>query len=67
MRYLVDGYNLLFALEPLLSPFTSKREKFIHLMQTLSSEAGLKVTLIFDSHYSQDSSPLPSVKTYKGD
>ncbi len=66
MRYIVDGYNLLFALASVIDPFEKTREKFIALFNLLSSQAKLKITLIFDTHKAIDTSDLPSVKTYHG-
>ena len=65
MRYIVDGYNLLFALESVLDPFEKTREDFIVLLNMLSERSGLKITLVFDTHKNPIGSELPSAKTYK--
>lgn len=62
MRYVVDGYNLLFRL---LSPddkIDYYRESLIKILIRLSEEKKLRLTLVFDAHHRKEG----GYRTHKG-
>lgn len=65
MHYLVDGYNLLFAFENPFEEgsFEKTRSCFIDQMEKACLYTGLKITLVFDTHYKQEPDVLPHIAT----
>lgn len=51
MHYLIDGYNLLFALFEKIDPLREKREIVISSLQTALSYTSLDLTIVFDSRF----------------
>ncbi len=49
MHYLVDGYNLLFRLVKAPRPLEKARERFLSTLDEEVDEAGMRVSIIFDS------------------
>lgn len=65
MRYLIDGYNLLFCLTPDVDPLRRSREEIIHELGNLINHYEIKATIVFDSHPDQ-ALDFPS-RTFFGD
>lgn len=64
MRYLIDGYNLLFRLPPLKLSLEGKREALIEEFQQLAGQFNLTLSLVFDG----SQTPLPyAVRHHRGD
>lgn len=56
MQYLIDGYNLLFALKVPGSDLHSQRHALISLIASYNSLVKLDITLVFDSQFQQGES-----------
>ena len=59
MHYLIDGYNLFFAIENKILPLEAKRDNFICALNQEIAIADLNATLIFDGN-KQNSGVFPS-------
>ena len=51
MRYLIDGYNLLFRLSPSFNSLSDTRSSILKDLGEKTSHLGLDVLVIFDAHY----------------
>ena len=54
MRYLIDGYNLLFRLVDPGDSFQSYRDSLIKILQKQAVAKRVNLTLVFDAHYAPD-------------
>lgn len=50
MRFLIDGYNLLFRLSTVLQDFTASREQVIHDLNRKAARLHMNLTIVFDAH-----------------
>ncbi len=50
MRYIIDGYNLIFQICTKVDPLQKTRESIIVMFQTIVQSLNLNTTIIFDSH-----------------
>ncbi len=60
MQYLLDGYNILFALEDSSLPLQKRRDQLILFLQTEFAAAHLRGILVFDNAQNIHSHAYPS-------
>lgn len=62
MRYLIDGYNLLFSLLMPDEKIEEYREALINILLKETKQRNIKLTLVFDAHKSREE----SCRTHRG-